>query len=400
MSGGIYLIREDDGSLVEMNQQEYASEDLLQELLAKYPGVLAGDAPSEGQRRRFLLIDREVTVPSELQGTERWYVDNLFLDQEAVPTFVEVKRSPDTRIRREVVGQLLEYAANALSYWPRNRMRERFEARCAVASQDPSNELERTFERAGDWEGFWERADNNLRAGKVRLVFVSDQIPAELQSIVEFLNKQMSPAEVIAIEIRQFVGPGMRTLVPRVLGQTAEATVSKARSREPWTEDRFFTELSSRRDDSEAKVARRVYEEGRRLGAEVVWGSGAISGSFQLGFAREGLRMTFWPVSVWTYGTVELQFEYMKSYPGPFRELQVRIEMIERLNGVPGLSVPVEKVDVRPRILLRDLLDEKTLHGFLEVLAWAVERASDPARTPVHVPEDGHSTPVEGETSS
>jgi hypothetical protein len=33
-------------------------------------------------------------------------------DQNAVPTLVEVKRSSDTRIRREVVGQMLDYAAN------------------------------------------------------------------------------------------------------------------------------------------------------------------------------------------------------------------------------------------------------------------------------------------------
>ncbi len=30
---------------------------------------------------------------------------------------VRVKRR-DTRIRREVVGQMLEYAANAVTYWP------------------------------------------------------------------------------------------------------------------------------------------------------------------------------------------------------------------------------------------------------------------------------------------
>ena len=31
-----------------------------------------------------------------------------------MPTLVEVKRSSDTRIRREVVGQMLHYAANAV----------------------------------------------------------------------------------------------------------------------------------------------------------------------------------------------------------------------------------------------------------------------------------------------
>jgi ribosomal protein L30E len=34
--------------------------------------------------------------------------------------------------------------------------------------------------------------DANLRAGKVRLVFVADEIPAELRRVVEFLNSQMA----------------------------------------------------------------------------------------------------------------------------------------------------------------------------------------------------------------
>ncbi len=42
MSGSIYLIQGDD-ELVEMNEEPYDSEDLLQELLAKYPNLLAGD---------------------------------------------------------------------------------------------------------------------------------------------------------------------------------------------------------------------------------------------------------------------------------------------------------------------------------------------------------------------
>ena len=38
-------------------------------------------------------------------------MDHLYIDQNAWPTLVEVKRSKDTRIRREVVGQMMDYAA-------------------------------------------------------------------------------------------------------------------------------------------------------------------------------------------------------------------------------------------------------------------------------------------------
>ncbi len=62
---------------------------------------------------------------------------------------------------------------------------------------------------------YWKLVDTNLKAGRVRLVFVADSIPPELRRVVEFLNSQMNPAEVLAIEIKQFVGSGVRTLCRR-----------------------------------------------------------------------------------------------------------------------------------------------------------------------------------------
>jgi hypothetical protein len=57
-----------------------------------------------------------------------------------------------------------------------------------------------------DPDAFWLDAKTNLQAGRIRLIFVADQIPAELQRIVEFLNGPMDPAEVYAIAIPQYVG--------------------------------------------------------------------------------------------------------------------------------------------------------------------------------------------------
>lgn len=37
---------------------------------------------------------------------------------------------------------------------------------------------------------------------------MADVIPTELQRIVRFLTQQMYPAEVLAVEIRQYVGEG------------------------------------------------------------------------------------------------------------------------------------------------------------------------------------------------
>src|SRR5581483_2225261 len=120
MSRRIYL-RQSDGTLTPMIESPFAAEDLLQELLEKYPNLLAGDQIDGAEDRRWLLVARELGVPDEEGAPDRWSVDHLFLDQDAVPTLVEVKRSSDTRIRREVVGQLLDYAANAVVFVDRLR---------------------------------------------------------------------------------------------------------------------------------------------------------------------------------------------------------------------------------------------------------------------------------------
>src|SRR5690606_21214758 len=106
----------------------YASEARLQELLASYPNLVPGEQIDTNAPRRWLLVKREASIPAEEDGAGRWSVDHLFLDQDAVPTLIEVKRSTDTRIRREVVGQMLDYAANCVVYWPVEYMRAQFEA--------------------------------------------------------------------------------------------------------------------------------------------------------------------------------------------------------------------------------------------------------------------------------
>jgi len=223
---GIYLIQE-GGGLLELSEQPYESEELLQQLLERYPSLLAGRQMSPGEPRRWVLVTREAGMPSRLGGGAQWSADHVFLDQDAVPTIVEVKRSSDTRIRREVVGQMLDYAANAVVYWPVEAIQAAFERTCGERGIDTAQALQELVGAAESVEAFWSRVKTNLQAGRVRMVFVADRIPPELQRIVEFLNEQMDPAEVLAVELRQFLGGGVKTLAPRVLGHTAAAERQK-----------------------------------------------------------------------------------------------------------------------------------------------------------------------------
>jgi hypothetical protein len=238
VSGSIFLIRGD--ALVELRPTGYASEAVLQELLARYPNLLAGDDSGGAAPRRWLLLGRESGLPDQGDGAARWAVDHLLLDQDAIPTIVEVKLAHDTRIRREVVGQMLDYAANAVVYWPIERLRETFTRDCNAAGHDPAALVAETAGEDADVDTFWRRAEENLRAGKLRLVFVADEIPRELRRVIEFLNGQML-AEVIGLEVKQYTAEDVTTLVPTLVGRTAEAEARKGRSpSRQWNADSFL----------------------------------------------------------------------------------------------------------------------------------------------------------------
>lgn len=122
---------------------------------------------------------------------------------------------------------MLDYAANAVVYWPVEEIRAKFEETCGKRSLDPDDVLRDFLKDSNDFEAFWQKAKTNLQAGKIRMLFVADKIPQELRRVVEFLNEQMDPAEVLAIEIKQYAGQGWKSLVPRVHGQTEEARTKK-----------------------------------------------------------------------------------------------------------------------------------------------------------------------------
>lgn len=259
MSGGIFVLNGED--LVAMHEQPYDSEDLLQTLLAKYPQLIAGDDDVTGAARRWLLVKRELGVPGSDTGGSRWSLDHLFIDQGAVPVLVEVKRSDDTRIRREVVGQMLDYAANGVVYWPAERLRSDFETRCVKDGTEPEEVFRSSLGDEIDPERFWDDVAQNLRSGRVRLIFVSDAIPAELRRVIEFLNERMSPTEVLGIEIKQYVSTGdLTTLVPRVVGQTEQARIQKIGGSQSPTVDVEWDYYEQRLQPDRLAIVREIYE--------------------------------------------------------------------------------------------------------------------------------------------
>jgi hypothetical protein len=359
-----------------MAEQPYETEDVLQTLLEKYPELLAGDEIA-GTAGRWLLVGREVSLASEDEGSGRWSVDHLFLDQDAVPTIVEVKRSSDTRIRREVVGQMLDYAANAVVYWRLDRLRATFEARCENLGEEPAAVLAATLGIENEPDEYWERARTNLAAGRLRLVFVADDVPPELRRVVEYLNGQMQSTEVLAVEVKQYVdADGLhQTLVPRLVGQTEAARETKGTfSGREWDRASILQELAAHEDKRAVSVAERLFQWTDARGDLRYWfGKGQKDGSFQAGLDN-GVAYLF-PFALYSYGRVEIQFQWMLRRP-PFDAIERRVELQQRLNAIPGVTIPDSSLAKRPSIPLAALHDDARLKAFTEAMDWAFAQAT------------------------
>ena len=362
MSSGVFLLNK-DGSLEEMNQEDYSSEEYLQTLLENYPNLLAGEQINETNPRKWIVISREFPVPGDDFSGGRWSLDHLLLDQEGIPTLVEVKRSSDTRIRREVVGQMLDYAANAISFWKVETIRLRYESKFGNDSEQAKIDMDSKFENPVEYEDYWEKVDNHLKTGRIRLLFVADKIPSELKQIVEFLNQQMNPAEVLAIEIKQYTGQEQSTFVPRVIGQSLK-TVSAKQSKKQWDESLFLDEISSKYGAEIIEVVNKLLKWGKDQNLRIWWGSGSNHGSCFL--VKDHNEVPYSSFAIWTNGNIEIQFQHMKNRP-VYDSKDMRLELLNQLNDIRNIQIAFDRIDYRPSIELNSLINEESLGKFISI---------------------------------
>lgn len=203
------------GSLVELNPSPYEKEKVLESLIAKYPRVLGVDIGSGDEDRRWLLIDQQFRIPRT-----QFPIDLLFVDQDGIPTIVEVKRASNREIRRDVVGQIVQYGASIVANVDVVALQDAFSRRCESGGKSSEKELDDFLLGPHMADEFWEKVRNNLATGRIRMIVVADEIPTELRETLEFLNEQMPLTEVLAIAIAQYThkSQSIRVLAPQIIG--------------------------------------------------------------------------------------------------------------------------------------------------------------------------------------
>jgi len=221
-------------------------------------------------------------------------------------------------------------------------------------------------------EAFWEQVGENLSLGRIRLVFVADEVPAELARVVSFLNAQMTPAQVLALQIRQYVGGGLKALVPQVVGQPPPAPARKRPSRRPSrapTSAAFFALIETRRGAWEAAVAHRITGWAAHAGMRLIWDRETVQNLCRFVMTQREHDYQLFALS--TAGEIEINFRWYPHQP-PFHVAEKRLEFRQQLNAIPDVSLPVDVVNDTGIIPISALLSEPALRQFFGAIEWAL----------------------------
>ena len=193
------------------------TENFIQDLVSRHPDVLPAVELDE-TKSPLVPIGREV-------ATDVGPIDALFVSPSGGITIVEAKLWRNPESRREVVGQIIDYAQN-LSTWSYERLDQTCRQAMGaslwdlVSAQDEDRSL-------GAEASFVDAVSRNLRDGRFLLLVVGDGIREEVERMASYV--QSSPQlqfhlALVELRIYESTPDGMHVVVPSVVARTAEVT--------------------------------------------------------------------------------------------------------------------------------------------------------------------------------
>ena len=243
------LIQDEHG--VRELEEGYATEEELQTFLKEHPDLMPLEE-IDLNAPPLLCIGWEVGLAS---GAE----DILYIDPNGLLTVVETKLRRNPEARREVVGQILEYAAQ-MSTWIAadvERQAEKFFNSSVCPEQYRGCTLERAlrvFLESSEllpefsYEYFLEQVAGNIEKGQFRLVIAIDEPPEPLLKTVEFVNRFSERFEMYLMQLKRFcdLARDQNIFVPALFGKVAGRG---PRQRREWSWERYVKELGWSAED-------------------------------------------------------------------------------------------------------------------------------------------------------
>ncbi len=260
----------------------------LQEILFDHPGLIPGREFDPSFSNLFSVV-RE--LPTNVGPA-----DLLCATPDGFLALIETKLWRNPQARREVVGQIIDYAKD-MARWSYDDLENAVKGGIGLPANSSLVSLAREHAEDFDEAEFVDTVARNLRAGRFLLLLIGDGIHESIEEMTEFLQQTPHLHFTLGlVELGLFKEPTEsedRLFVqPMIVGRTREVTRAVVELRVPVrpedirvtlpetpslpgrhkiTEDEFFEQLAANTDGTVVQFAHDVLARARKEELEVAW---------------------------------------------------------------------------------------------------------------------------------
>lgn len=191
-------------------------EDWLQELIDQNPSVLPVDE-IEPALIPLVSVCRELPVPSG-------FIDNLLITPDGGLVLVETKLWRNPEARREVVGQVLDYAKDVAS-WSYEQLERAVRMRRGDKTCQIFHLVHGSAAGSESEQDFVDAVARNLRLGRFLLLIVGDGIQESVEQLSDYLQRHIGLHFTLSlVELSLWRIPDEQTILvqPRIITRTVQ----------------------------------------------------------------------------------------------------------------------------------------------------------------------------------
>ncbi|SRR6266496_4510766 len=343
---------------IPLNEKTF-SEECLQKLIHENPSIL----PIKDIESGFSPL---ISIGREVQ-TSAGFIDNLFISPEGYLTIVETKLWRNPQARREVVGQIIDYAKelNSWSFSDLNNTVKKFN-RFFNNKSDGLIETIRKYKEFDEYEEqfFIDNVSKNLKRGRFLLLIVGDGIRESVEEMIEYLSKHPQlyfTLALIELQLYNIEEDNSIIIIPQVVTRTKEITraifriegnqssevkvnietdlgteINKREAigdpRLTITAQDFFDQLEKNTDKAIVEFANQIIKDCEEMGLFIEWNTSSFSVKLPdpLG---SGIKIGVFTVDKWGY-------VYLGFSRGQFEKLEIPLEISYSFSADTAIMLP------------------------------------------------------------
>jgi len=337
---GILIRSPSSGGWQAVDSSPFSLEADLRDLIVETPSLVPIEDIREGSAA-FIVAVPEFGLPGA------GYTDVVLFAPDGVVAVVECKLARNAQIKREVVGQVFEYAA-FLWQMPYDDFDQRVASRTGKHIVDLVRDA--VSDQAWDEHAFRDGVEAALHDGTFVLVIAVDEINPELDRTVSFLNGCGEPKfSFAALEMRRSQWQDTEILVPHLYGPGIGASATPRSASRVWTRDTFLAAVTEQSPTGVAAVVSDLLDWSGSSDGQVFFGHGTQTGSFTLTctFANGKRQALF---AVYDTGVVAMNLGGFTNRPDFYQRY------VDGLAQIPGFADAAHSGKAQPSVRVADAL--------------------------------------------